>query len=473
MDILFLVSEIAPFYKVGGLADVAGSLPQALGRLGLRIRVVVPLHSSQPPEGFTPLPGTVPVTLHHRREEVSFWQRELSPGVTLYLADNPRYFRRPRVYEEPDDLERFCLFSLSSVRLPSLLGIRPQVVHGHDWHTGLAFRALKEGEAGYATPSLLTIHNIQYQGLFSPEWFTAAIDGAFPEGELFRLNGIWPNLLSLGLLHADRLSTVSPTFAREVVTPEYACALDSLFARRPEGVVGILNGIDTQEYNPATDPYLPTHYDASSLEKRGGNKAALQRRAGLPVTAHVPLFSMVTRLANQKGIDLLPAALREFLPRNQAQFVLLGRGEEKYHQTLQALAQKHPGQVAAFLTFDEAIARLIYGGCDIFMMPSLFEPCGLGQLIAMRYGAIPLVRRTGGLADTVEDTDGELSRGTGFVFSPFTPAALTEAMGRAAAAYRRRPAWLSLMRRAMAQDFSWDASAKQYQQVYQSLARPG
>lgn len=467
MEILFLAAEMSPLFKVGGLADVVGSLPKALARLGHQVRVVLPLHSPQPPTGFSPLPGSANIPLSGREEAVSFWQREWVPGVTVYLIDHPGYFRRGGVYSFDDDLERFTLFSLAALELPSIAGFRPDVVHCHDWHTALALRALKLGPS--PAPSLLTIHNIQHQGHFAPEWFARTLDGTLPEGELFRNQGIYPNMLTLGLLYADAVGTVSPTYAREMVTPEFAYGLHPIFARRRHPVIGIVNGIDYEEYNPATDAALPARFDAASLPNRATNKKALQERAGWKPSPATPLFGMVSRLADQKGIDILLPALKDFLPTARAQFVLLGTGEAKYVDMVRQLADSYPRGVAVFFTFDEALARLIYGGSDIFVMPSLFEPCGLGQLIAMRYGAIPLVRHTGGLVDTVTDLSADLASGTGFVFPEYSPQALAATLRRAKAAYAHRQSWVALMSRVMGQDFSWGASALKYQEVYRQL----
>lgn len=474
MEVLFLAAEAVPLSKVGGLADVAGALPKALGERGHRVRLVVPLHTASPPPGSRPLAPAVPIPLKGSREQVSFWETPLAPGLTAYPVDHPRYFRRERVYGDPDDLERFSLFSLAALALPQVLGIRPDVVHANDWHTALAVRVLvRDGTGG--PPSLFTIHNLQYQGHFSADWFATTLGDGFPEAGLFGELGIYPNMLSLGLLYASRVSTVSPTYAREITSPEHSFGLHPFFARRREGVTGIVNGIDYGEYDPSRDSLLPSPFTASSLEKRLVNKRALQRRMGLP-QRDVPLFGMVSRLAEQKGMDILVPALRDFLPRAEAQFVILGTAitgtkEEGYRQGLEELGRHLPQKAALSVGFDEPLARLIYGGCDVFLMPSRFEPCGLGQLIAMRYGAVPLVRRTGGLADTVEEVDRELSRGTGFVFGSYTPRALVAAMRRAAAAFVNREGWRGVQRRGMARDSSWGASAARYEEVYHQLTR--
>ncbi|MEK7848063.1 MAG: glycosyltransferase, partial [Chloroflexota bacterium] len=309
------------------------------------------------------------------------------------------------------------------------------------------------------------IHNVQYQGHFAPEWLPTTV-GPFPESVVFQETGIYPNMLGLGLIHAHTVGTVSPTYAQEMVTPEFAYGLAPLFARRHQPVEGILNGLDYDQFNPATDPLLKATFAAASLGRRAANKAELQRRAGLPPDPRVPLLGMVSRLADQKGLDILLPALERLLPGGGFQFVVLGTGDLRYQGELSRLASTHQDKLAAFFTFDDGLARLIYGGCDVFVMPSRFEPCGLGQLISMRYGAIPLVRRTGGLADTVTDLSPDLARGTGFVFTDYTPVALEATLRRAVDACARRAEWRRLQQRVMGLDFSWAASARKYEAVY-------
>jgi len=316
---------------------------------------------------------------------------------------------------------------------------------------------------------LLPVHNVQYQGPFSLEWFELMV-GAVPEAKIFQQTGISPNMLGLSLIHAQTVSTVSPTFTSEIITPEFAHGEEALLARRQQPVVGILNGLDYDDFNPATDPMLAARFDGSSLRERAVNKSALQARVGLPQGTGMPLLGMVTRLAEQKGLDILVPALERFLPDAEAQLFILGDGESRYKNELSRLAGAYNSNMGIVFGFDEGMARLIYGGCDVFVMPSRFEPGGLGQLISMRYGAIPLVRHTGGLADTVTDLTEDLSQGNGFVFRDYAPEALEAALDRAVSSFALREEWARLQRRLMGLDFSWGASARDYEALYRSIA---
>ncbi|MDP6346949.1 MAG: glycogen synthase [Dehalococcoidia bacterium] len=464
MEILFAAAEVSPFFKAGGLADVAGSLPLAMARLGHTVRLVAPLNLAEPPPGASLLPNRLDITVAGRHEAASLWQLPLEERATLYLIDCPHYFRRGHVYDE-DDLERFTRFSLALAQLPYLPGWKPDVFHANDWHVCLAVREVSN--AG-GPPVLLTVHNVQYQGHFSPEWFEFTV-GTFPEAEIFHQNRVYPNMLGLGLIKAQTVSTVSPTFAREIVTPEFAHGEETLFAHRQRPVVGILNGLDYDDFNPAADPMLAVLFDSSSLEERAVNKSVLQARVGLPQGTGLPLLGMVTRLVEQKGLDILVPALERFLPGAEAQLIILGDGETRYKDELSCLAGIYGNKMGVVLGFDEGMARLIYGGCDVFIMPSRFEPGGLGQLISMRYGAIPLVRHTGGLADTVTDLTEDLSQGNGFVFRDYTPETLEAALDRAVSSFALREEWIRLQRRVMGLDFSWGASARDYEALYRIM----
>jgi len=465
LNILFAAAEVSPLAKVGGLADVAGSLPRALRRRGHDVRVIMPGYAAIPEDRFPALGGHFPVTLIGRQETVSLRQASLNGEVPVYLVDNHRYFHRPAIYGEPDDLERFSLFSQAILEAPRRLGWQPDILHGHDWHVGLAVARLaqlrREAAPCHRCASVFTIHNLAYQGSFDEAFAArAGLGPLLPKGLPS------PSMMALAIHHADVVSTVSPTYAREILTPEYGAGLDRLLRTRQRQLHGIINGLDYSLFNPATDPYLPANYDAATLERKGENKAALQARLGLGVSPTTPLLGMVGRLATQKGLDILPQALDCLLAEAEAQFVLLGTGEPQFQPPLEALAARHPGRVALTFGFDLALAQWIYAGADLFLMPSRYEPCGLGQLIALRYGTIPVVRRTGGLADTVQDAGPELDQGTGFTFVDYSPQALTAVLRRAVAAYRQPEAWRRLQLRAMAADFSWDASAAQYEALY-------
>jgi len=308
---------------------------------------------------------------------------------------------------------------------------------------------------------------VQYQGNFGPEWLGQAVPDAAALGmDRVLASGGNHSVMALGVAHADAVNTVSETYAREILTPAYGYGMERLLQSLGERLCGIINGIDYQELDPATDPSLPVHYSADRSAPRAKDKVALQRRVGLPEKAEVPVLGMVTRLADQKGLDILARALPRVLDEMDVQFVLLGTGQPEYHKLMREVADRHKDKAVFVEGFDPALAQLIYGGCDIFLMPSRFEPCGLGQLIALRYGAIPLARRTGGLADTVQDCGDTLDKGNGFVFERYDADELVGCIRRAARAYKKKDAWRQLVTNGMRLDFSWDASARKYVELY-------
>ncbi|MBI2846504.1 MAG: glycogen synthase [Chloroflexi bacterium] len=464
LKVLFIAAEANPLAKVGGLADVVGSLPAALAKLGHDVRIALPYHASIDPGAFRM--GAVykglEVALFGRKEQADVHRTHLNGGVPVYLVDSLRYFRRA-VYGEPDDLERFLFFSLSALKVPRMLSWRPDVFHAHDWHAAAAVKSLdslRRRDAFYAPcASLFTIHNLQYQGNFEKEWLRRALQEDS--------NGDEANcMIALGILYADAVSTVSESYAREITTPEYGFGMENLLQRRQDGLFGIVNGIDYEELDPAKDRRIPFNYSASNLEPRALNKKALQQRTNLPERPDVPVLGMVSRLADQKGIDILIHALNTLLGKADIQFIIQGLGEKKYYDLLGEIVSRYPQKACAIHTFDPSLAQLIYAGCDIFLMPSRFEPCGLGQLIAMRYGSIPLVRSTGGLADTVQDCSPDLKRGNGFVFRGYSAGELCEVVERALRAFAKKKQWQKLMVRAMSEDHSWEDSAKKYESLY-------
>lgn len=470
LKVLFVAAEAAPYAKVGGLADVAGALPKALARLGHDVRLILPRYASIDEARFRLGIRKDGAAVSYRGQRVPVTLREASApaSVPAYFIESPIHFDRPTIYGEPDDLDRFAFFCLAALEAPALLGWQPDVLHAHDWHAALAIARARSLRRGATPATVFSIHNAQYQGHFSPEWPGQAL----PEADSLRIDSILtlgapPSMSALGIVHADAINTVSETYAREVLTPEFGYGLEKALQSRRNRLFGIINGIDYQEYDPATDPHIPTHYSADDPGPRRRNKAALQRRVRLPVKASAALLGMVTRLVDQKGLDILAQALPGVLEGLDVQFVLLGTGQPQYHRLLREVAERYPSKVAFVEAFDPALGQLIYAGCDIFLMPSRFEPCGLGQLIALRYGAIPLVRRTGGLADTVQDCGDTLDRGNGFVFERYDAEALAACVQRAAQAYARRQAWRRLMARGMRLDFSWEASARRYADLYE------
>jgi len=450
LKILFAAAEVSPFSKVGGLADVASALPKALKRLGHDVRVMTPLHLQPGAASPWEVAKSIELPVTWAGQSVTTHLREtVSGGVPVFLLDHPVYFQRKSIYGEHDDLDRYLFFCQAALDLPKALSWQPDILHCHDWHAaalafGLRNRAWSD-PFYHPTASVLTVHNLRYRG---------------PHDLV--------DMLCQAIFYADVVSTVSPTYAQEILTPEYGEGLHPLTGLRRDRLFGILNGIDYEEFDPATDRQIPAQFDASTPEKKSFDKAALQERGGLNLDPSVPVIGIISRLTEQKGFDLVQQVIESYLESGSCQFVLLATGDKKYEAFFQELPKRYPGRAAVFLAFDGALAQLIYAGSDLFLMPSKFEPCGLGQLISLRYGTIPIVRRTGGLADTIQDCSPDLSTGNGFSFTDYAGGALRGAIDRSLDAYRQKDAWRRLVVRAMKQDFSWDASARKYLEMYQS-----
>lgn len=465
MKILFVAAEVSPLVKVGGLADVVGSLPKALAELGHEVRVVVPGYGVIDEHRYpmSPMIDSFSVELMGTVKSVALRATTLTEKVEVYLVDSEDFSGFNDVYDR-DDLKRFLLFCRAVLEALPRLEWQPEIIHCHDWHTALIPFWLKR--RGYHYVSLFTIHNLAYQGHFDERFLS---DSGLNEDWDLRPANIPETPLSFmsqGIIWADIVTTVSETYAREVLTSQLGEGLDLLLRYRHEKPFGIINGLDYEEYNPAIDPFIQFNYDSSTLEKRTLNKVALQHRVGLPVDAAIPLVGMVSRLDEQKGMDIFAESLELLLQRTRAQFVILGKGREQYQYLLQEVADRYPQRVAIIIAFDNALAHLIYAGCDVFLMPSRFEPCGLGQLIAMRYGAVPIVRHTGGLADTAKDLTPDLNAGNGFVFRDYDAEALSNAVQRAVDTYEDKETWYRVMQRIMALDFSWQVSAAKYEFLY-------
>jgi starch synthase len=472
--VLLCTSEAVPFVKTGGLADVAGALPLALARLGHDVRLALPGYAEIDPKitsrpvgrGFDLLIGEKPVV-------VTMEQSDALPGVPTYLVKCPEYFGRTGLYGRPDDPERFGLFCLAMLEFIKDSKWRPDVIHCNDWQTALIPVFLKrrygEDPALSKIGTLLTIHNLAYQGVFEPP----ALEAIGLDQSLFTVDGLEfygnVNFLKGGLLFADVLNTVSKTYAQEIQTPEYGERLEGVLVKRRADLYGILNGVDYVEWDPATDGFIEANYDATNLAPKDANKAALQRRYNLPERADLPVFGLVSRFAGQKGLDILAEVLPHLL-QLEAQFVFLGTGEPHYEELLSSLARRFPDKMGVSLAFDNPLAHLIYAGSDMFLMPSRYEPCGLGQIISLRYGTIPVVRSTGGLADTITDFKPESREGNGFAFEDYSAAALMGAMARGMMTFGAKPLWSRLIQNAMACDFSWDRSAQEYETLYQRAA---
>ena len=476
MRVLFVTAEAAPFAKVGGLADVAGAFPPALRGLGVDVRVIMPRYASIDPRqhGLSrlaasfDLPGERGAPLR-----CDLWEARLD-GVPIYFLEEPRYLTRAEIYGTPDELERFTVFCRGVLGAARALRFRPDVIQSNDWHAALLPAWLRLGVSGDgffdATVGLLTIHNLSFQGHFD-DGFRARWDLVPAEIAARAVAGVTlDSTMALGLHYADLITTVSPTYAQEVLTPEFGAGLDPVLRSRRERLFGVLNGIDVTSFDPETDPFIHPNYGPDSLEKKVEVKAALQREAKLPERPDVPLIGVVSRLTDQKGFDLVLPALGELVGSRPFQLVVLGTGEQRFHEGFSELARRHPTTVALYLKFDVALAQRIYAGADLFLMPSRFEPCGLGQMIALRYGTVPVVRATGGLRDTVQEWDASRGEGNGFVFQRYAPDALLVALNRALDAFGDGAGWRRLQLNGMRADFSWGPSARRYVELYE-LAR--
>src|SRR6266550_826745 len=472
LKILILAAEIVPFAKVGGLADVVGALPKSLQALGHDIRLAMPRYGQVDPTRFhlETIVDAVSVNMSNFQVPVSVRRGTVGDAIPVYMIDAPRYFERENIYGYTDDGERFILFCRSVLEAMRALDWSPDIIHCHDWHTGIVpnwMHTIYRDDPFYAdVASVYTIHNLAYQGIFGYRILEVA--GVAAQGFLYPQIAELANVVDImgrGILFADAITTVSERYAQEILTPTFGEKLDHLLRSRRDRLFGILNGLDYQEMNPATDGYIHTPYDATSLDKRTENKRALQEQAHLPVRPDVPLLAMISRLADQKGFDLLGQIIQPLLAQG-VQFIVLGIGDQHYHEMFQNLAARYPEQVAIFLTFNTELAQRIYAGSDMFLMPSRFEPCGLGQLISLRYGTIPVVRAVGGLANTVRDVDAD-ARGNGFSFTKYEAAAFADALERALHRYRAggQP-WLALRTRAMREDHSWTSSARRYVEMY-------
>lgn len=476
MKVLFATSEIAPWVKTGGLGDVAAALPPALRRAGLDVRVLVPWYPSIA-RAFADAPIIAELPASAGVFPGAALRSAMAPdGTPLLLLDCMAcYMREGNPYlgsdgrDWHDNAVRFGLLSHVAALLASAaspLAWQPDILHCHDWQTALAPVYLRYILKPVAR-SVLTIHNLAFQGLFGAHTLRElalppqawAMDGVEYHGHLSFLKG--------GLQHADHITTVSPTYAREIQTDTDGMGMAGLLRYRSAVLTGILNGIDTEQWNPAIDPHLATHYASATLGNKVGNKHALQTRLGLAVTDEQPLFGVVSRLSGQKGLDLLLTCADE-LVRLPAQLVVLGSGDAMLENAFRELAARHPGRVAVQIGFDEALAHQIEAGIDIFLMPSRFEPCGLNQMYSLRYGTPPIVRATGGLADTVIDAS-DKENGNGFVFERAEPSELLATARRAAALWKRPRLWRQLQKNGMAADNSWDRPAQQYIQLYRSL----
>jgi starch synthase len=475
--VAFLSSEVAPFAKSGGLADVAFSLPKALKRLGHDVRVFLPLYASVDRErhGLRPL-GHGPIELRLAGQAIPFQTlaAELpGTGAPIYFVDCPKFYGRPSLYtSDPDESLRFLYFSRAIFEICQRLGFSPGILHANDWQTALAPLLKKTLYAWdrlfQPSRTILTIHNIAYQGIASAGVIEAiGVDRSLFDPADLREGRV--NFLKTGILHADRLTTVSPTYALEIQTEAQGHGLDPFLRRRARDLTGILNGVDYDVWDPSNDRFITARYSARSLDRKRKNKEALRKRLKLPISEEAPVIGMVTRLSYQKGIELLFDALPAVLSRHQAQLVVLGTGEAKYESFFAGLEARFPGKVRFAGGFNEELAHWIEAGADLFLMPSRYEPCGLNQMYSLRYGTVPIVRKTGGLADSVRPYDPTSEEGTGIVFEHFHAAAVVWALETGIRLFRDEERFRRLILNGMAEDFSWDQQAERYLAIYREL----
>jgi len=473
INALFISAEVAPFAKTGGLGDVAGSLPKALAELGHDVRVVMPAYKNieEGYPGVEPMESQLDVHTGYGTIPCGVFQSTL-PGsdVPIYFIAEWHLFKRDEIYGYWDDSYRFAFLSLAALELTKALDWKPDVLHAHDWHTAPAVTWLatagQNDEWFQGISSVFTIHNLAHQG--KSDWHIFDYMGIQTHSLAEEAFGE-VNFMARGIYHATMVNTVSPSYAREIITPEGGAGLDALLRHRSYDVHGILNGIDYERWDPATDSRLPHHFDVDNIDERLKNRRALQEYANLPVKDNIPLVAMVSRLDWQKGLDLMGHAIHLLMNgfSGDAQFIVLGTGEDHYEQMFAQMASYHQDKMTAFMTYNAGLAPLIYAGSDMFLMPSLFEPCGLGQLIAMHYGNVPIVRATGGLADTVHDSI------TGFSFYDFNVESFWHAIQRSIYIYNvDQESWRKIQLNGMMADFSWSRSAQGYQQLYEwAIAR--
>jgi starch synthase len=457
MRIVFCASEVVPFAKTGGLADVCGALPPALEKLGHEVVIITPRYKN------TKVNLPSPIV-------------RIGENVKVYFIEHHSYFGREGLYGDQggdyeDNLERFAFFCHAALKLLKEIHFRPDIVHCHDWHTALIPVLLKTKYAHDPffknTQSILTIHNLAYQGVFPKRDYPKLN----VEGHLFHTQGLefydQINVLKGGIIFSDAVTTVSPQYAKEMQSPRLGCGLDGVLRNRSSDIYGILNGLDYKAWDPKDDPLLDHNYSAADLEGKRQSKGSLQKTFHLAMQPDTPLFGFVARLCHQKGVDLIVSAMQEMM-RMGIQVVFSGYGERRYHRMLEECASQYRHRVGLFLNFDEGMAHRVYAGSDFFLMPSVFEPCGLGQMIALRYGSIPLVYRTGGLADTIRLYDPVHQAGNGFVFTQYTKDAFLRAVAEAVKVYRHPEQMDYLIAQALRVRFSWDKSAKEYVKIYQS-----
>ncbi|MGN1418217.1 MAG: glycogen synthase GlgA [Acutalibacteraceae bacterium] len=476
MKVLFVSSEAQPFMASGGLGDVAGSLPHALRRRLIGCRVVMPLYDTirQELKDIMTFITSISVPVAWRRQYCGIFQAKYN-GVIYYFIDNQYYFKRDTIYGHFDDAERFTFFSRAVLEILPHIDFRPDIIHCNDWQSALTpvfYSTMYSKDPWYqGIKTVFTIHNIQYQGTYGMDLIGDVIGLKPEDSNILEYDGD-VNFMKGAIECADKVTTVSPSYANEILDPWYSHGLDTILRQRQWKLQGILNGIDTDSYNPETDESIEANYNRETVfEGKKINKAKLQENVGLPVRADVPVIGLVSRLVSHKGLDLVKRIFDEFLSTTDVQVVVLGSGDWQYENYFRELANRFPGKIAVRIGFVPALARKIYAGSDIFLMPSKSEPCGLSQMVALRYGTVPVVRETGGLRDSIQDSGDGI--GNGFTFKSYNAHDMLGAIHRALGAYWNKEYWPTLVERAMDCDFSWGKSANEYIKMYKQILKDG
>jgi len=476
LSIVSIAAEVAPFSQVGGLGDVARSLPKALKRAGHKVIVVTPLHGvvDAKKHNLKKLGAGIAVAMDETKTlSFDYWCGYLMDSLPVYFIDRPEYFsNRKTIYDAQNGNERFFFFDMAALKLIELLGIKPDIIHCNDWHTGLvpyfAKKRFKSSEAVSSAACVYTIHNLAFQ--------SGAAEGKKDDGysrlprftDQRGMESI--NFAKRAIISSDIINAVSEQYAEEIMTPQFGEGLHRILKNRAGRVFGIVNGIDYNVFNPKTDPEIKEHYDSRTLDNKAANKLHLQKIFGLPPSRDVPVLGMVTRITEKKGFDLL-MKIADTLLEQDLQLVIAGSGAKKYENFFKKLTKKYPEKVGAHLEFDTKKAAQIYAGSDIFLMPSRFEPCGLGQLISLRYGSVPVVHAVGGLADTVTDYNPKTGKGNGFMFKKYDSQEFLVATVRALEAFRHADDWRKLVKRGMRQSHSWEIPAKKYVTLFRRAIR--
>jgi starch synthase len=484
LKILIVTPEAVPFAKTGGLADVTGSLPKALSGLGHQVKVILPKYKMVDETTFNLQEVNVclpEIGLGEKKEKIRLKDYRLTDsGIEYFFIINDKYYERDELYKDKttgfdyaDNDERFILFARGSLEVLKALNWQPDIIHANDWQSALIpayLKTLYAGDSFFAgTATVFSVHNIAYQGNFPKDTFAkigVAKELFYPTSPFEFWGNV--NFLKVGISYADVLSTVSERYAVEIqASSEFGYGLEGVLRTRNADLYGIVNGIDYEEWSPEEDELIPFHYSEEDLSGKKKNKKALLEKCRLPKTSkNVPLIGIVSRLADQKGFDIL-AEISDQLLSLDLQIVILGTGEEKYHKLFKQMAKRYPQKISVNLRFDNNLAHLIEAGSDLFLMPSRYEPCGLNQLYSLKYGTVPIVRETGGLADTIQDYNPQTKEGTGFVFKNYDSDELLEVVKRALQVYEDKEVWTKLMKDGMQKDFSWQASAKKYENLYQ------